>query len=237
MTRKKKRDEHGLFLIEGEKMIHEAIRSNYTIKNIYKLESSDFRSDSIEPKHVDEKEMALISQQASPSPVLAIVEQKDKLLDLELLAQSKVLVLDSIRDPGNLGTIIRSADWFGVQSIIASPDTVDLFNIKVVQASMGAIFRTNVYYADLDLIKTLKEINSDFQVFGAFLNGKSTEVLSNSSSCGAIMIGNESIGISTLGSQYVDVPVTIKGHGKSESLNAAISASILLYEWCASPRN
>jgi len=102
---------------------------------------------------------------------------------------------------------------------------------------MGAVFRTSVYYSDFAIISQLKVRNSDFRVYGAFLKGESSRVLSQANDAGAIMIGNESVGISPQATQFVDTPITIEGNGEMESLNAAISASILLYEWCASPQN
>jgi RNA methyltransferase, TrmH family len=237
LKRKKKRDELGLFIIEGEKLVLEALMFNAEFRSIYKLSSLDFKVESVQVKDVTATEMSSISQQITPAPILAVMEMNRHQFEPDKLAFAKILILDAIRDPGNLGTIIRTADWFGIKHIIASNDTVDIYNNKVVQSSMGAVFRTSVYYSDFAIISQLKVRNSDFRVYGAFLKGESSRVLSQANDAGAIMIGNESVGISPQATQFVDTPITIEGNGEMESLNAAISASILLYEWCASPQN
>ena len=145
LSQKKFRDELGLFIVEGEKMVAEAMASEFKVENVYRREE------------IGEETMSRISQLSSPSPVLAVVRRPDglHLRDIEDIRQALCgtgglyLALDSIRDPGNRGTILRIADWFGIDAVFASPDTVDVFNPKVVQSTMGAIFRVRFHYADI----------------------------------------------------------------------------------------
>ena len=144
LQQKKFRDESGLFIVEGEKMVQEAVDSPFGVENIYRKE--DIGADA----------MGRISALSSPSPVLAVVRKpEDSIIDdaSELMPVIRkgglYLALDAIRDPGNLGTILRIADWFGIDAVFASKDTVDVFNPKVVQSTMGAIFRVKMHYVDL----------------------------------------------------------------------------------------
>lgn len=182
---------------------------------------------------ISAREMDQISPLTTPSPVLAVVHKPAPTPDLTALAKSRVLALDTIRDPGNLGTIIRTADWFGMAAVIASPDTVDVFNPKCVQATMGSIFRVPVHYAALDVLRELKTKNSAFTIYGAMLEGRPSSELRGAAGAGALLIGNESLGVSPEAQRLVDVALTIKGAGGAESLNASVSAAVLMYEWAA----
>ena len=136
LGQKKFRDERGLFVVEGEKLVEEALRSGFEVIAHYRIED------------IGEEAMARISQLTHPSPALAVVCQPAP-VPFSLHPDELVLALDGIRDPGNLGTILRIADWFGIRQILASEDTVEVYNPKVVQATMGAIFRVKVHYCDL----------------------------------------------------------------------------------------
>ena len=146
LSQKKYRQESGLFVVEGEKLVKEALDSKFNVKAVYRTEE------------IGEECMKRITNLATPSPVLAVVEQRNKEFSfnknklLESLKQSDnklFLALDGVKDPGNLGTIIRLADWFGIDAIFASEESVEMYNPKVVQSTMGAIFRKPVIYTDL----------------------------------------------------------------------------------------
>ena len=136
LGQKKFRDERGLFVVEGEKLVAEALRSGWDVVAHYRVED------------IGEETMARISQLTHPSPALAVVRQPAP-EPFVMAPDELVLALDGIRDPGNLGTILRIADWFGIRQVLASEDTVELYNPKVVQATMGAIFRVRLHYCDL----------------------------------------------------------------------------------------
>ena len=232
LRQKKFRDQERLFVVEGVKMVLEALESKERIRGVYVLSEGLFPW-LTDAKLITTREMAEISQFSTPSPTLALVEQPeiDLLQTISTIDKSLLyLGLDSIKDPGNLGTILRIADWFGIKAIFASVDTVDLYNAKVIQASMGAIFRVPLYYVDLmEIIDTL-----DIPIWGTALSGSSiyeTQLSPN----GLIIIGNEANGITPTLLQKIDhklviPPFYIDSHG-SESLNAAISTAIVCSEF------
>ncbi len=221
LSYKKTRDELGLFIVEGEKMVEEAKKSDFLLERILYM------------KDIGEVDMSKITLLSSPSPVFAILRRKDYPASIAIDSDKIYLALDSVRDPGNLGTIIRLADWFGIEAIIASDDTVDMYNPKVIQASMGAIFRTKMVYTNLyDFIGK----NSDqTEIYGTFLNASNIyrESLSGS---GIIVIGSESNGISaeveSLIKKKLFIPsFTGKAGCGSESLNVAIATAIVCSEF------
>ncbi len=228
---KKFRAQLGLFIVEGEKLVAEAHDSNF------KVDATYYKDD------IGEVAMTKMSQLSTPSPVLAVVEKpkdlylKDNEVSGVLNNKGLFLLLDSIRDPGNLGTILRVADWFGVDAVFASHDTVDCFNSKTVQATMGAIFRVKFHYCDLAKLSSQVKAK-DGKVYGTFLDGNNIykENLSiGEKNPALIVIGNESNGISPeLESLVTDKlyipPYPIDSPG-SESLNAAIATSIVLAEF------
>jgi len=214
---KKNRDELGLFVVEGEKMVREAQASGYEIKAIYRAEE------------IGESVMSRISLLTSPPPILAIVRippRKKAEPDRKLC-----LGLDSVRDPGNMGTIIRLADWFGVRKIFCTRDSVDIYNPKVVQATMGAIFRVEVTYCDLtELCRSYHELG--LPVYGTFLDG--TNLYSHElRDEGILIMGNESNGISHEVGAEVDERLLIPSFGASlsESLNVAVATAVTLSEF------
>jgi TrmH family RNA methyltransferase len=228
LGQKKFRDEYGLFVAEGEKIVAEAKASGYHIEEIY---------------HVDEigsETMSRISNLASPSPVLAVIRKpefraEDILNNLNSEKKGLYLALDGVKDPGNLGTIIRVADWFGVDAIFASPGTVEVYNPKVVQATMGAIFRKQVIYTDLpDLCRRF--ISASLPVYGTFLDGKNMyDSLKHDEKHGLIVMGSESFGISDqlreLISHKLYIPPYPADASTSESLNVAIATAIICAEF------
>lgn len=232
LSHKKFRDLYGLFVVEGEKMVSEAEASSFRIENIYKRE--DIGADA----------MSRISSLSSPSPVLAVVRKPEDIYvedasSLEPVLSSKglYLALDSIRDPGNLGTILRIADWFGIDAVFAAPDTVDVFNPKVVQATMGAVFRVKMHYVGLPSLSRLV-LAAGGHVYGTFLDGSNIyeRPLENGMSApSVIVIGNESEGISaemaSLVSDRLYIPPYPSDDSGSESLNAAIATAITVSEF------
>lgn len=227
------RNETGLFIAEGEKVVDELKHSGLRIRLIAALpeyfNENPFNGTGTILYEVNEKDLARISLLSTPNKVLAVAE-KPAIPEFRIAGDSApIVLLDSIRDPGNLGTIIRTAEWFGVKKLICSADCVETYNPKIVQSAMGSLFRMSTYRGDLSaFIATLKK-EGGYQVFGADLAG---EPLSNAPSKDkiALVIGSESHGISQEVLQVVDHKVLIaKGASSStESLNAAVACGILL---------
>jgi TrmH family RNA methyltransferase len=221
LNEKKNREEQQLFVVEGKKMVDELIQSDFDIEQIYHTQEYDINH----PKAIKiaKKDLERISFLSSNCDVLALVKAKTK--SSKIVENTIVLALDSINDPGNLGTILRTADWFGVKQIICSKNTVDVYNPKVIQASMGSIFRVDIAYVDLET--ALKNYKGN--IYGAYLDGKN--IYKESLNSGVLLIGSESHGISKSLEKYVTNKVTIPKYGKAESLNAAIATAIVLSEF------
>lgn len=224
LSQKKFRDQYGLFAVEGEKLVAEALASSFEVVNIYRREE------------IGEKAMERISSLSSPSPVLAVLRQKNT-GPAGLPSNGLYLALDGIRDPGNLGTILRIADWFGLDGVYASEDTVELYNPKVVQSTMGAIFRVN--YSVTSIPTLCREVRSfSGRVYGTFLDGENlySKVLdSGLGSPSLIIIGSESDGISPGVASEVNerlfIPPYPAGASGSESLNAAVATAVTVAEF------
>lgn len=227
LHQKKYRKENGIFIIEGIKSITEFIQSSYQVQSIYFLPQYQ----SLLPKlpaniklfEVNNAELDKISTLQAPQGILALVQiPKKPVLDTRILQNTFSLILDGIQDPGNLGTIIRTADWFGFKHVICSASTVEVYNPKTAQATMGSLSRVNVFYADLQqLLSTTK-----LPVFGAVLNGNSI-YKTDWGKEGLVILGNEGQGISPEILGLITNPVTIPRIGEAESLNVAVSAAIL----------
>ena len=223
LAQKKFRDESGLFVVEGDKMVSEALASGFEVVSVYRRDE------------IGEEAMARLSMLSSPSPVLAVVRQPAPAAFRP--SKGLFLALDGIRDPGNLGTILRVADWFGIDGVVASPDTVELYNPKVVQATMGAIFRVPFHRMDIaELCR--KVVTGGGHVYGTFLNGEN--IYSKALDYGleapsVIVIGNESNGISPAVAACVSdrlfIPPYPADDPGSESLNAAIATAITVAEF------
>ncbi len=225
---KKSRDENNVFIAEGPKIVSDLIRQkNVVIKDIYAV-TEWLKENMNSMSHggyteISEDELKRISQQNTPNQVLCIV-QKMK-WDKEPEFKNKiVLVLDTIQDPGNLGTIIRIADWFGIEQIFCSNDSADIYNPKVIQSSMGSISRVRVDYVDLNELLGKQD---HIRTYAAVLDGKEVNKMDKIKE-GIIIIGNESKGINKQILDQVDVRVTIPGKGNTESLNAAVATGIIL---------
>ena len=223
LAQKKYRDEAGLFVVEGEKMVSEALASGFEVVSVYRRDE------------IGEEAMARLSMLSSPSPVLAVVRQPAPAVFRP--SRGLFLALDGIRDPGNLGTILRVADWFGIDGVVASPDTVELYNPKVVQATMGAIFRVPFHLMDIATL-CRSVVSGGGHVYGTFLDGEN--MYSKALDCGkdapsVIVIGNESNGISPAVAACVSdrlfIPPYPADDPGSESLNAAIATAITVAEF------
>lgn len=230
LHQKKYRKEHGLFIVEGIKSIKEFFQSSYQIHTIF-YNSEQYN---LLPKlpaninlfEVKNAELDKISALQTPQGFLALVHiPKNRELALTALKNQFTLVLDGVQDPGNMGTIIRTADWFGFKNIICSTDCVEVFNPKTVQATMGSLARVNIYEADLPVLLAENTI----PVFGALLDGESIYKTQWGAE-GLVILGNEGKGISAEVIKKINKPVTIPRIGEAESLNVAVSAAIFCAE-------
>jgi len=217
-------------LVEGIKSIKEFFQSSYKIHSIfYNSEQANLLPKlpaNINLFEVNNVELGKISTLQTPQGFLAVVQLPEtKTINQTALINKFTLVLDGVQDPGNLGTIIRTADWFGFDKIICSEDTVEAYNPKTVQATMGSLARVKIYYENLVLLMDKCEI----PIFGALLNGESI-YKTNWGKEGLIILGNEGKGISEELIKKVNKPVTIPRFGEAESLNVAVSAAIFCSE-------
>lgn len=227
LSQKKLRDEEGVFVAEGPKIIHELLRApNLHAKQLFATEEWLEQNPSIDPKIIAElssSELERLSFLQTPNQVLGVFSKPEFPANI---AWNNVisLMLDTIQDPGNLGTIMRCADWFGINQIVCSRDSADVFNPKVVQSGMGSISRVQVIYEDLGAF--LDEHNT-VPVYAATLNGESIYTMQGIQS-GIILIGNESKGIHEDLLAKSRYSITIPGRGGAESLNAAVATGIIL---------
>jgi len=230
LQQKKFRREHGLFIVEGHKSITEFINSAYLVEAIYYTPSFDSKvlklSQKINFCEISVTELEKVSSLKTPQDALALVKVPEwPILQHEQLKGKFSLVLDGVQDPGNLGTIIRIADWFGIDHIICSEDTVDVYNPKVVQACMGSLARVKVHYTSLT--EFLSKIN--LPVFGALLDGENI-YSTDFGKEGLIVMGNEGNGLRPEIQKMVNKAITIPRIGKAESLNVAIATALFCSE-------
>lgn len=222
LSDKKVRLETGCFIAEGVKLVGEMIAAGYPIKAIYALDSWDAPDTSIEVNRVEAFELEKMSLLQTPNQVVAVAKMPSK-TDAINLTGKLTIVLDGIQDPGNLGTIIRIADWFGVQQIVASEDTVDVYNPKVIQATMGSFMRVSVAYKNIaDWLPTLQ-----LPVYGALLEGENI-FTTKLPTQGILVIGSEAKGIRENCIDFITHPVTIPKIGGAESLNAGVATGIIV---------
>ncbi len=230
LAHKKLRDEHGVFIAEGPKVVAELLHSNkFPCKIICGLQSwmDDnavlLRNISAEDKiEINESELERISLLQTPNKVMAVFYKKEN--ELTDLKNNFSLMLDEIQDPGNMGTIIRTADWFGIKNIICSNECADCYNPKVVQASMGSLGRVNIIYTQLE--EFIHE-NKGISIYAATVTGKHLSSF-NKLKEGIILIGNESKGVKENLLRLAAEQITIPKYGEAESLNAGVAAGIIL---------
>lgn len=225
------RKKHHAFLVEGVKLVAEVLESDINVQIIaatdqwIKENPSYAQNDNF--RLINERELKKISNFSTSNQVVAVA-QKPEDIELKIADDELVLVLDTIQDPGNMGTIIRTADWYGINTIICSKETVDAYSPKVVQSSMGSVFRSQIYYTDLvDFLK-----KQDKPIYGSLLNGENVYNIELQTS-GFIIMGNESKGISSDVKKFITQAIylpSFKG-SKAESLNAAIACGIILAEF------
>jgi TrmH family RNA methyltransferase len=221
---KKNRDMEGCFVAEGVKVVGELIQAGFTARKIYALKDwADANGNIRDVAEVDEAGLKRISNFETPNKVVAVFEKK-KTLANPVFDNKISLMLDGIQDPGNLGTIIRTADWFGIENIVASPDTADIYNSKVVQSTMGSIARVNMIYTELEEFLSSNKI----PVYGAMLDGEAIRNIKDIYEC-FVVIGNEGKGIRQNIQSYIQKKISIPKIGNAESLNAAVATGIILY--------
>lgn len=224
LHQKKYRDLNGLFIVEGKKCVSELLESDLEVE--FLLTTQNLADSFPQATIISQKEMDAISALKTAPGILAVTKFP-KRSDLNL--GNKVIILDNLKDPGNLGTIIRTAEWFGITDIILSPESVEEFNPKVIQSTMGSFFRVNMHRKSLaDSILDLK--SKGYTVLGADMEGTSIKEMNWPDKMG-LVIGNESHGISSEVSALIDEKITIPGSGNAESLNAAVATSIIISHW------
>ena len=234
LSTKKGRNEYGLYLIEGLRIIRSALRAQAPINRIFVTarfeESVNYQSISnlfnkiLKPEIIDEKTMKQITQTVTPSGILAVCSLP-KITELPSAIASNWLYLDKIADPGNLGTLLRSAAWFGTTQVALSPHCADPFNPKVMRGGMGAHFSLQmVTNCDLRQFKS-----SDHLIIGADHRGMSIVDFNNNAKDWVLVIGSEAHGISKENSNHIEYSLSIPANGSGNSLNAAVAGSIMLY--------
>ncbi len=245
---KKYRHGHREFAVEGEKCVDELLRSGYDVRGIYafkswiKENSALISGKKAEVYEITEAELRRVSAFEAPNKVLAVAKMPDAGAPPAAVFSGLILCLDNIRDPGNLGMIIRTADWFGIKNIVCSSESADAFNSKTVQSSMGSLFRINIFYTDLRSF--LSGAPAGTKIYGSLLDGDNifTKKLDRR---GVVIIGNESKGISENLMPLVNEKLTIPpfvppvdgemnggaAAAQAESLNAALANAIICYEF------
>jgi RNA methyltransferase, TrmH family len=239
LQQKKFRDQTGLFLVEGLRLAEEALSSSVAIESVlysdqampprlrHLLEQTKERGI---PLHITTPPtLAKLCTTETPQPILAIVKKNIPEQPIwPQLQDELILALDHLQDPGNLGAVLRTADWFGVKSVFISRDSVELYNPKVVRATMGAIFRLHCY-EEMDMLSTLAQLrNNGYRIHAAVVENGAA--LAPTQTKSVLLIGNEAQGLSPDLLAPTDVPFTIARLGRGESLNAAAAAGIALYE-------
>jgi RNA methyltransferase, TrmH family len=238
---KKNREEKRLFFIEGERLVGEAVKEKVEICRVFVSSSyiKDITTEKVlksiekleyQVYEISDKLFEEISDTESPQGILAVIKMKKYMLSDIFNERSFIIILDSIQDPGNMGTMIRTADASGATGIIYSKGCVDLYNPKVLRGTMGSVFHLPIIYCE-NLFETIKEIKqNNIKVYAAHLKAESNYFNVDMKNNVAIIIGNEANGISDDISTLSDILVKIPMLGKSESLNASIAASLIMYE-------
>ena len=233
LHRKKNRREQGLFLVEGEKMVAELLASSWPIESLYATEEFTHQyAAAITHKRANvfpatANNLATVGTLVTNNAAIAIVPIPTT-AESPSPAQMQdewVLALDSINDPGNLGALLRVADWYGIRHIVCSPNTAELHNPKVISASKGSFLRVTTHYLALE--DYFRSLPSDTTVLGAYLEGDNIHTYSPSSQGGVLVMGSEAHGIHPSLAPYITHPITIPAFGQAESLNVAIATAII----------
>ena len=231
----KARNQAGVFVVEGIRMVQETpperLKKLYVTENFYKKYKDMLPKGGASPELVSDVVFSYMSDTKTPQGVLAVVEQMHYTAEQILNAKNPhILVLDNLQDPGNLGTIFRTAEAAGVNGMILSKDCVDIYNPKTIRSTMGAIYRMPFIYVEdlIDMIGTLKK--NEISVYAAHLDGKQSYDKENYQTGTAFLIGNEGNGLRKEVADQADTWVQIPMAGEVESLNAAIAAAVLMFE-------
>ncbi len=226
LHQKKYRKEYQLFIAEGVKVIEELLQSSFVLEHLYVTQDMGFEVPENQITEVSQEDLKKMSALTTTPNCLAVFHSlASKTVDFS----DWVVALDDIRDPGNLGTIIRLCDWFGIRHLVCSSETVDVYNPKVIQATMGSVSRVNIVYTDLAALLSTTAV----PVYGTFLGGENIYEM-NAVQPGVIVMGNEANGISAALEQMVTRRITIPRFGdlqQTESLNVAMATSIVLSEF------
>lgn len=226
LQQKKYRVANQLFFAEGVKVIQELLQSNFELEHLYTIQNDFEEVEASKRTLINEADLKKISALATPNTCLAVFKIP---VEKKIIESGLIVALDSVRDPGNLGTILRLCDWFGIKQLLCSKETVDIYNPKVVQATMGSIARVNVNYIDLNVFIS----QSKLAVFGTFMDGENiykTDLPEE----GIVIMGNEANGISKELEKSINNRLTIPRFGdiqKTESLNVATATAIILSEF------
>ena len=225
LKQKKQRLKQGLFIVEGPKVVQEFIDSNYELVEIFSI-NNNYAHFEGKLTIIDEKELKKISSLVTPNTVLAVFKIPTP---IEVNANGLILALDELNNPGNLGTIIRLCDWFGIKDLVCSTTTVDCYNSKTVQAAMGSHTRVNIIYLDLELF-----LEAQSYTMGTFMDAKASIYKMELPSTGVVVLGNEANGISDAIASKLNTRLAIPRFGllkQTESLNVANAAAIVLSEF------
>jgi len=224
LQQKKCRIEHGLFVIEGKKTLEEVVKSQMRLYKLFAVDPGDLDIGGHEVTQVTARELSQMSSLKNPNGYLGVFYIPEK---VEKIASDWVLVLDGVQDPGNLGTIIRLCDWFGINDIVCSNDTVDCYNPKVLQATMGSITRVNIQYRSLSTFLGATEL----PIYGTFMDGDNVNTTTLPKK-GIMIMGNEGKGVSNTVAELCSDRLAIPQFGEktTESLNVASATAILLHE-------
>ena len=219
--------QESVYIIEGPKMLEEALKANCSIQKIYatKQWQGKLCNSGGDIEEIDDIMLSRLSHLQTPNQVIALVNKMAPVTNIDFKNQLTI-VLDGIQDPGNLGTIMRTADWFGIKHILVTEDTASIYNPKVIQSTMGSCFRIQVQVSDIELVLSQQKL----PVIGTLLSGESI-YQQKLPAAGFLIIGNESKGIRPALKSLVTHPVAIPKFGGAESLNAAVATGIVLSHW------
>lgn len=238
LTLKKNRQKEKLFLVEGDKNVLEVLQSNFRVNQLFATENflsenTAYTKHAKQITEVESGDIKKVSLLKNPQNSLAICTLPDEKPLPEKLEENLSLYLDGIQDPGNLGTLIRICDWFGISQLFCSPDTADIYNPKVIQASMGSFCRVNVWYIPFETVAEIAR-HSNTIILGTFLNGKNIYT-ENLPPRALLVVGNEGNGIRESVGKTIENKITIpsfaRGNTGAESLNAAIATGIICAEF------
>ncbi len=231
----KQRIEQQAFLVEGIKMVDELLKSSITIICICATQEWIIQNEkkivNVPIYQISEQELKKISNLNTPNQVVAVAGMPEMKINQKTIYEKLTLVLDEIKDPGNMGAIIRTADWFGIENIVCSPTSVDIYNPKVIQSTMGSLFRVKIFYSDI--VEFLKQKPLQLETYGTLLSGNSIYEKELNEK-GLIVIGNESQGISPEVQNLITQPLHIprfSSKSGAESLNAAMATAIVCSEF------